>query len=77
MPYRLAGEADQLIALRCFHHTPLQGGVIGVTLKKRLAWRTIIQTQAEYLLHSNKSLVPFCMVSCLYWMVRMCTSKQP
>ena len=61
--YKLAGKADELIAVRRYHHTPMKGGIMGVRTKKRLAWRSVIQVQAEYLLYATSSFYPFCMVS--------------
>ena len=69
MPYKLAGQADELIALRRHHQTPTLGGIMGVEVKKRLAWGTINQAQAEYLLYSDESMYPFCMVSHLHWVI--------
>ena len=53
------------------------GGIMGVEVKRRLAWRTIIQAQAEYLLYAPLSLFPFCMVSCLCWAAHVCPAPRP
>ena len=61
--YKLVGKADELIAPRGYHNEPIKGAVMGVEVKKQLAWRTVNQVQAEFLLYASKSSFPFCMVS--------------
>ena len=61
--YKLAGKADELIAPRGYRNEPIKGGVMGVEVKKQLAWRTIKQVQAKFLLYGSKSSFTFCMVS--------------
>ena len=61
--YKLAGKADELIAPRGYRNEPIKGGVMGMEVKKQLAWRAINQVQAKFLLYASKSNLPFCMVS--------------
>ena len=61
--HRLAGKADEVIILRSYHSFPTDGAVMGVAFKKWLAWGTIVQVQAAYLLYATQSNFSFWMVS--------------
>ena len=64
LPYHVSGRNDNLVSLRRFHNDPLHGGVLGVELKKKLAWASVRQAKTEYMLFATKSWYPFCQVSC-------------
>ena len=61
--YKLVGKADELTVPLGYHDEPIKGAVMGVEVRKQLAWRTVNQVQAEFLLYASRSNFPFCMVS--------------
>ncbi|CAL8471842.1 g11384 [Coccomyxa elongata] len=62
-PYSVAGRNDELVILKRFQDNPLGGGIMGVELKKKLAWASVCQAKAKFLLFAARSEFPYCQVA--------------
>ena len=65
VPYPVSGRNDEMVSLRRHYNQPLHGGVLGVELKKKLAWASVRQAETEFVLFAPMSWYPYCQVSCL------------
>ncbi len=63
VPYPVSGRNDEMISLRRHYNQPLHGGIMGVELKKKLAWASVRQAETEFVLFAATSWYPYCQVS--------------
>lgn len=74
MTFPLKGATDELIILKKYHDLPTTGAIAGVELKKRVAWSSFYQGQAEWLLYASQTRLPYTQVRLMPG--SLCLAKQ-